>query len=250
MSARARIPSARVRFALTYPRLAGVWRKYRELTQVRRRRYIGNLHLVATTLRDPRLAGAAIVECGTWKGGMSCGLLAAAPGARAFHFFDSFEGLPPAREIDGNRAIEWQRDTQGPQYLENNRADAGAFEALVRKAARADQEVNIHKGWFAETLPLFPRERPIAVLCLDGDWYDSTMTCLENLFDHVLPGGIVIIDDYLDWDGCTRAVHDFLSARKSAEGIQQARFGGVYNIVKLPAGEFVGPETRDKVARH
>lgn len=250
MSALARIPSGRLRYALAYPRLAGLWRKYRRLTQVRRWRYIGNLHLVATTLNDPKLAGAAVVECGTWKGGMSCGLLSAAPGARAFHFFDSFEGLPPARKIDGKRAIEWQRDTQGSQYLENNRADAAAFEALVRHTARTDQEVHVHKGWFAETLPLFPGERSIAVLRLDGDWYESTMTCLENLFDQVLPGGIVIIDDYLDWDGCTRAVHDFLSARKAAEGIQQTRFGGVYNIVKLPPEEFVRPETRDKVDRH
>ena len=172
---------------------------------------------------------------------MSCGLLATAPGARAFHFLDSFEGMPPVDEIDGNRALEWERDTQGCQYFDNNRADLDEFEALVRKVARADQDLHIHKGWFAETLPNFPRDCAIAVLRLDGDWYESTMTCLENLYDQVLPGGIIIIDDYQDWDGCTRAVHDFLSARKAVEGIRQTRFGRVYNIVKMPAGDIVPP---------
>ena len=45
------------------------------------------------------------------------------------------------------------------------------------------------------------------------------MTCLENLFDRVAAGGIIIIDDYHVWDGCSRAVHDFLSRRSATERI-------------------------------
>ena len=62
----------------------------------------------------------------------------------------------------------------------------------------------------------------IAVLRLDGDWYGSTMTCLEHLFDKVLPGGIVLMDDYYAWEGCSKAVHDFLSARSATEQIRSA----------------------------
>jgi hypothetical protein len=57
----------------------------------------------------------------------------------------------------------------------------------------------------------------------DGDWYDSTLTALETLFKYVAQyDGIVIIDDYYAWDGCSRAVHDFftkyqLTARLVAE---------------------------------
>ncbi len=178
---------------------------------------------------------------------MSCGLLETAPGARTFHFLDSFEGMPPVDEIDGNQAREWERDTKGFRYFDNLRADVDEFEALVRKVARDDQDVHIHKGWFAETLRDFPRDCAIAVLRLDGDWYESTMSCLENLYDQVLPGGIVIIDDYLDWDGCTRAVHDFLSSRKAAEGIRQTKIGGVYNIVKLPP-EALAPQAAFEMA--
>ena len=32
--------------------------------------------------------------------------------------------------------------------------------------------------------------------------------------EQVSPGGIVIIDDYYDWDGCATAVHEFLANRR------------------------------------
>ena len=229
-----RHPSKRLRYLAALPRLKRLWQRNKDATLVNRRRYIGNLHLVATTLEDVALDQGAIVECGTWKGGMACGMLAVAPGPRDFHFFDSFEGLPPAQEIDGQKAIDWQADTEAPDYYDNNRADRDAFERRVRAAARPDQHLHIHQGWFSDTLPQAPDDLEIAVLRLDGDWYQSTIDCLENLFDKVLPGGLVIIDDYLDWDGCTRAVHDFLSARAATEAIQQSRFGGVFHIVKRP----------------
>ena len=48
----------------------------------------------------------------------------------------------------------------------------------------------------------------------------STKTCLTNLFDRVAPGGIIILDDYFTWDGCSRALHDFLSERSAAERLR------------------------------
>ena len=77
------------------------------------------------------------------------------------------------------------------------------------------------KGWFENTLPEFDPPAPIAVLRLDGDWYDSTMVALESLFKHLSPDGIVILDDYYAWDGCSRAVHDFLSRHQLAARVTQ-----------------------------
>jgi hypothetical protein len=42
----------------------------------------------------------------------------------------------------------------------------------------------------------------------------------------------VIVDDYLVWDGCARAVHDFLSRRRARERIRQFRSGRVPYILK------------------
>jgi hypothetical protein len=47
----------------------------------------------------------------------------------------------------------------------------------------------------------------IAILHLDGDWYESTMTCLVYLYPRVVPNGLIILDDYSYWPGVKRAVH-------------------------------------------
>ena len=60
------------------------------------------------------------------------------------------------------------------------------------------------------------------MLRLDGDWYESTRVCLENLYPHVAPGGIVIVDDYYNWDGCARAVNEFVSGLASTKCGSQA----------------------------
>ena len=49
----------------------------------------------------------------------------------------------------------------------------------------------------------------IAVLRLDGDWYESTKICLDKLYDRVIEGGIIIIDDYGHWVGAKKAVDNF-----------------------------------------
>ena len=157
-----------------------------------------------------------------------------------FYFFDSFEGLPPSEPIDGERALQWQQNTEAADYHDNNRADRSTFETLVRGVARGNQNVHVRDGWFSETLQGFEPKSGIALARLDGDWYRSTLDCLERLFDQVLPGGLIIIDAYLVWDGCTRPVHDFLSARKAVEGVRQWRFGGVFHIVKRAPDAFAG----------
>ncbi len=87
------------------------------------------------------------------------------------------------------------------------------------------------KGWFDDTIPPFAETSPrIAVLRLDGDWYESTMCCLTNLFPHVVENGLVLIDDYGYWEGCTRAVHDYLSAEKRTEPIQHSKFSVTFLV--------------------
>ena len=47
------------------------------------------------------------------------------------------------------------------------------------------------------------------------------MTCLSCLYPQVNPGGVIIIDDYHAFEGCARAVHDYLSEKKLGSRIQQ-----------------------------
>jgi O-methyltransferase len=92
-------------------------------------------------------------------------------------------------------------------------------------------------GWFQDTLPALAerlRETGIALLRLDGDWYDSTMVCLEHLEPLVHEEGVVIVDDYYAWDGCVRAVHDYLSRHDLAYRIRGIPDGISAYMIKRP----------------
>lgn len=214
-------------------RYSRVYRRHREYTMMSIRTYVDNLYLMDQWLKTHSLSEGCIVECGTWKGGMSFGLLDVCRQIEEFHCFDSFEGLPPAGELDGERARTLQQE--GELVAENNYASIEEFTTgLHRFPASLHQKVTTHKGWFNDTVPEFKPERPIAILRHDGDWYDSTIVVLRNLFDQVMPNGLIVLDDYLAWEGCSKAVHDFLSERKAAERIRSTWLGRVCYIHKLP----------------
>ena len=141
------------------------------------------------------------------------------------------EGLPPPAPIDGPAAQRWADDVHGPDYHDNCRA---TIEEVTAQAARfgLEDRVEIVKGWFEKTLP-GARDRigPIALLRIDADWYESVRTCLHALFDLVVPGGFVVIDDYYDWDGCAVAVHEFLAERRLPHRIYQ----GACAFIRIPA---------------
>jgi O-methyltransferase len=165
------------------------------------------------------------VECGTWRGG-AVGLMALAnlthgQARRHLHLFDSFEGLPePDEAVDGVRAVHEVRrlggGTQGKLApLVGSYESVGTLQVnreLLEQTIGYDSDyLHYHRGWFQDTLP---REAvsvgPVAILRLDGDWYASTKICLEQLYDKVVSGGFVIIDDYGRYEGCRTAVEEFM----------------------------------------
>jgi O-methyltransferase len=177
-----------------------------------------------------RIAGD-LVECGVWEGGCAAAMkltaqaaqamLAATP--RTLHLFDSFEGLPPVQPIDGPMAQGWQQDVDDPIYYDNCRASLERVQQNFQQLGLLDNPgdsgpvpVQFHPGWFEQTVPTFVQQRPgpIALLRLDGDWYESTKVCLENLYPLVSENGVMIIDDYYAWDGCAVAVHEYFGGQR------------------------------------
>ncbi len=201
-----------------------IFNMLKEYTMIPENIYLINLNLVEKFLKVP----GAIVECGTWKGGMIAGIAVLLKNNREYYLFDSFQGLPEVKAIDGLAAKEWQADTDSSIYFDN----CTASENDAKKAMEISRVENykIKKGWFNETLPNAKFNRGIAILRLDGDWYESTMDILNNLFKHVNEGGLIIIDDYYVWEGCSKAVHDFLSYNKRSENIMSQ--DGVCYIIK------------------
>jgi O-methyltransferase len=181
------------------------------------------------TVERDRIEGA-VVECGVWAGG-SIGLMAAASKrqgntTRMFHLFDSFEGLPQPSEHDVDVLAAFQAEYPG--LVPDNGDDPGSLVAIGACEAPLEDvhhlffnvlkidagQVAIHKGWFQDTLPIAkPTIGPIAILRVDGDWYESTKVCLEELYENVVLGGYVIVDDYGTFSGCAQAVDEFIEQR-------------------------------------
>jgi asparagine synthase (glutamine-hydrolysing) len=156
-----------------------------------------------------------VVECGCGLGGGS-GLIAGALGnvapAKQLYCCDAFE-IFPAPIVAVDKHADWtdvytaqiggSRTGTQLEVLERCRQTFPAVHATCKP------------GLFGESLRSWPHG-PISLLHADGDWEYSTRDILVNLWPHVLPGGVVIFDDYHFWTGCQKAVDEFFAANPPA----------------------------------
>jgi hypothetical protein len=176
------------------------------------------------------------VECGVWKGG-AVGLMALtnnrySPKRRHLHMFDVFDDIcEPDPLVDGNDAINQfaelasirKESLQGRlrpvKGVYDSHGGHGTVEIvkqlLENKIGYDTRFLHYYEGWFQETLPICKDQiGKIAILRLDADLYASTLVCLQFLYDQVVSGGFVIIDDYGAYEGCRKAVDEFRDTHK------------------------------------
>ena len=159
------------------------------------------------------------VEFGTWRGGCSVAMLLTQRAffgsvVRSVYMFDSFEGLPNVTEKDGPLARDYQNGVDKESFHDNCMAAQSELESLLKEYDFDSSDYKIIRGWFSKTVFELKdelKEKKIAILRLDGDWYDSTDVALRGCCPNVSEEGVVIVDDYYAWDGCARAVHDYIS---------------------------------------
>jgi hypothetical protein len=196
-----------------------------------------------TVERTVEVARSAIpgvlVECGVWRGGCSLAMLRAQEETfghvrRCVYLLDSFEGLPPVTARDGPLAQQWQSATEAPDYYDNCRASVAEVRRALDAFGFTARDYEIVDGWFDETLPGLAERLSaagIALLRIDADWYEPTLACLDHLLPIVSPGGFVIVDYYYAWDGCARAVHEFLGRHDLPYRIRSIPgFAGAYFV--------------------
>lgn len=185
-----------------------------------------------TALAEKRKIQGALVECGVAEGGTAAmmALVNKELGtiARAKWFFDSFEGLPEptAEDYEGGRTGNFIRPLPKGSCLGTVEQVKGL---MCNKLSVPEEEVHLVKGWFQDTVPKMKNEiGAIAVLRLDGDWYESTKVPLENLYDQISPGGFVIVDDYATCFGSRKAVDEFRSIQNISSPLYSDGRGGVW----------------------
>jgi O-methyltransferase len=171
-----------------------------------------------------------IIECGVYSGDFEhiwINELMKNNAVRDIYLFDTFGGLTEPTEYDYTckdaKIFQMSQDevykTWKNQVI-NEKVNGWCYTPLDKVKQRLNStgypQNNLHYvvGDVMETLKdkkTIPEK--IAILRLDTDWYESSKYELEQMYDNVVRGGIIIFDDYYLWDGQRRATEDFFKSR-------------------------------------
>ncbi len=191
-----------------------------------------NLRELAAVVRDLDGSGVAglVIEAGTARGGSAIVMAAAKARERPMKVYDVFGMIPPPTEQDGPDVHEryakiaggQARGVGGETYY-GYRDDL--YDEVTESFSRlgvpvAEHNVELVRGLFEDTIEL---DEPVALAHLDGDWYESTMTCLTRIAPLLAPGGRIVLDDYYQWSGCRTAVDEYFAGRDGFRLEQRAK---------------------------
>ena len=180
-----------------------------------------NLHELVKDIANHNIEGD-FFEAGVWRGGASIYLNALnkayCEGNKKVWLADSYEGLPKS-SLPQDLEYDFTKYNELSIPLEEVVQNFKKYNLL-------SENVHFLKGWFKDTLPNATVEK-IALLRLDGDLYESTMDILNNLYDKVVSGGYIIVDDYA-LDCCKQAIADFRNNRGITEEIIEIDWTGAY----------------------
>jgi len=140
--------------------------------------------LVAYAKKAPE--GGYFAEVGVYKGG-SLKLLAMSFPERKILGFDTFEGLPSAQwsTIEPHKAGDFSDTSK---------------EAVSELLGDFNKNVELIKGLFpgsAESV----KDYKFSFVHVDTDFYLGVKACIEWFWPRLLPGGIIVFDDY-EWMAC------------------------------------------------
>ncbi|GAB1691360.1 hypothetical protein KRM28CT15_31630 [Krasilnikovia sp. M28-CT-15] len=157
-----------------------------------------------------------IVECGVWRGGSMMAiartLIETGDTDRHLHLYDTFEGMSEPtehdRRFDGKPAAEMLSTSSRTSGVWACASLEDVQEGMRESAYPADR-IHYYKGKVEDTIPGHIPDR-ISILRLDTDWYESTRHELKHLWPRLVPGGVLLLDDYGWWEGARQAVDEWL----------------------------------------
>ena len=179
-----------------------------------------------------------LIEAGCALGGSAIVIATAKSKQRPFFVHDVFGMIPAPSEKDDADVQEryavissgQSSGLQGNKYYgyEDNLLDKVSGNFLRHGVAVEANNVHLVLGLFQETLQV---NDPVALAHVDGDWFESVMTCLQRIEPHLTEDGVIVIDDYDDWSGCRKAVDEYFSDKRDRyEFVRKARL----HIVRKP----------------
>jgi len=140
------------------------------------------------------------LEFGVYTGGTIRFIARRLGKRRQIHGFDSFKGLPE----------EWGGFSLGKKAF-----DVGG------RLPRVPSNVQLHRGWFEDSLPPWLAKHPgqVAFIHLDCDLYSSTRTILTLLAERIVPGTIILFDEYFNYPNWEQHEYKAFQEFAAANGV-------------------------------
>jgi len=187
-------------------------------------------YLTATKLRsleeclrriDAEQVEGRCLELGVALGGSAI-VIATLASSRSFTGYDVFGQIPaPGTRDDAKSHERYEVIASGKSQGIGGDDYYGYAPELRQRVVRSFEQhgltvdgerIALVQGLFEHTL-LLEGKGPVALAHIDCDWYEPVKLAIERIYPVLSRGGYLIFDDYLDYGGCRRAVHELLSAR-------------------------------------
>ena len=181
------------------------------------------LHTLVWAARCGLAHKGDLVECGVFKGDMAwvvSTLLADDLHGRTYYLYDSFEGFSTKL----SRAEDYPTNPGFFEFANKVYSEPGLFEAVTKRFA-AHPNVRIVRGFLPDSLSIAAPDQ-IAFLHVDLNSPAAEIKVLETLFDRVVPGGVIVFDDY-GWQV-------FHRQREAEDRFMTSRG---HTILELPTGQ-------------
>lgn len=159
------------------------------------------------------------VECGVFRGSASAMLAWVikkySQSDRLVYAFDTYAGMPEPTDHDRHREVPANDTGFGVGTLV---APMDEYLLVICDRLGVTDLVVPVQGLFGDTLPIYaPEIGKVTLLHANGDWYQSTLDIFNNLYDRVVLNGVIQIDDFGHWQGCRKAIEEFLDQRPESD---------------------------------
>lgn len=192
-----------------------------------------NLANAVKIIRNEKIEGD-FLEAGVALGGSAILLGLLKPANAQLRLYDVFGMIPPPTENDGDDAhARYSEIKSGESKGLGGDIYYGYVDDLLtqvqenfRRRGLDPERSDIHfvQGLFEDSLH---PPQPVALAHVDCDWYDPVWVCINRILPKLVPGGIIVFDDYSSYSGCRRAVDELLAKNSELEKIFEQRSIGL-----------------------
>lgn len=150
--------------------------------------------------------------------------------------FDNFKGFPELDQKDGREDPKTNKIPGGfdsSPFLDILKEAIGIFDS--DRFIPHKPRVILVEGDITETLPEFIETRPglrLSLIHIDCDIYQPSKIGLELLWPRLVPGGVLVLDDYSirPWEGESAAVDEYFGSSVKIHRFDWAQSPGGYII--------------------